>query len=420
MVLDPEDIADINDVTVYLEKGNSRQETDLRTVRDEFYGLIDNYLDNNTYGTKSMGTGSMGRNTNSGSDQQAKEDYEEWLNSLEDVEVEMDIEGPTGVSTYQVTPRTDFSLEDIQTSPNIMKVKHNGATQFAIREWSHYTEADGEEEIQQRANALGWGHGIEPVNRGRTQLVHDLPDYLQTPETDDAPVKSYNMGSTDILSRLSSSGKHFNRNSHDDEFYHTIGSQNYDPDEFAGGITMIPELMLETAMHREEGVEDQLRRNELAAPVTPSSIKLLDLYDDMAFSLRPWGNNAMDGGIYGSEEAWGDFYGTMEGLGLVSTFDRKDEFIEESMGGQTAIKFFDPEAIAYTDSPRWFMGSDWDDMTDQLANHANAREASVEQIKDRKNRVAKSFDDRIDVLEEIPRKVDRDLFPREKIVETRI
>lgn len=419
MVLDPEDIADISDVTVYLEKGNSRQETDLRTVRDEFYGLIDDYLDNNTYGTKSMGTGSMGRNTNSGSDQQAKEDYEEWLNSLEDVEVEMDIEGPTGVSTYKVTPRTDFSLEDIQTSPNIMKVKHNGSTQFAIREWSHYTEADGEEEIQQRANALGWGHGIETVNRGRTQLVHDLPDHLQTP-ADDAPVKSYNMGSTDILSRLSSSGKHFNRNSHDDEFYHTIGSQSYDPDEFAGGITMIPELMLETAMHKEEGVEDQLRSNELAAPVTPSSIKILDLYDDMAFSLRPWGNNAMDGGIYGSEEAWGDFYGTMEGLGLVSTFDRKDEFIEESMGGQTAIKFFDPEAIAYTDSPRWFMGSDWDDMTDQLAIHANAREASVEQIKDRKNRVAKSFDDRIDVLEEIPRKVDRDLFPREKIVETRI
>lgn len=172
-------------------------------------------------------------------------------------------------------------------------------------------------------------------------------------------VKSFNMGSTDILSRLSSNGKHFNRNSHDDELYLSMGTEGYDPDSFNGGITMIPELLLETAMHKKDGIEQQLRNNELAAPVTPSNVKILDLYDDMAFSLRSWGNNAMDGGTYGSEEEWGDFYGTMEGLGLVSTFDRKDEFIEEPMPtGDTAIKFFDPEMIAYTYSTRWFMDSD--------------------------------------------------------------
>lgn len=115
----------------------SRQETDLRTVRDEFYGMIDEYQDRNSYGSKSMGSGSMGRGDNNQADPQAQEDYEEWLDSLEDVDVEMDIETPTRILTVQVTPRTDFDLEDIQTSPNIMKVKHNGSTSYAIREWSH-------------------------------------------------------------------------------------------------------------------------------------------------------------------------------------------------------------------------------------------------------------------------------------------
>jgi len=416
MSLSPDTLGQINDVSVYLEKGDSRNETDLRTVRDEFYGMIDDYLDENSYGSNSMGTGSMGRSAdNGGENQQAKEHYEEWLESLKDIDVEMDIETPTGVVTVQVTPRTDFSLDQIQTSPNVMKVKHNGSTSYAIREWSHYTDAE-DEDLEQQILRLGWGESEIP-RVGRAQV-----QYPQKPHDDlGEPVKSYNMGSTDILSRLASSGKHFNRNSHDDELYLSMGTSDYEPEDFSGGITMIPELMLETAMHKQGGIEQQLRNNELAAPVTPSNIKLLDLYDDMAFSLRPWGNNAMDGGIYGSEDEWGDFYGTMEGLGLVSTFDRKDEFIEEPMSsGETAIKFFDPEAIAYTDTPRWFMGSDWDDFTDQLSEHANAREVAVEKIKDRKKRVANSFDGRIDVLEEIPETIDRDLFPREKIVETRI
>lgn len=416
MSLAPDTLDEIQDVSVYLEKGDSRQETDLRTVRDEFYGMIDDYLDRNSYGSKSMGSGSMGRGDNNQTDPQAQEDYEEWLDSLEDVDVEMDIETPTRIVTVQVTPRTDFDLEDIQTSPNIMKVKHNGSTSYAIREWSHYTEAEDEELEQQVAN-LGWGEGIDPQRMGRDQVRYPQKPHDQMGEA----VKSFNMGSTDILSRLSSNGKHFNRNSHDDELYLSMGTEGYDPDSFNGGITMIPELLLETAMHKQDGIEQQLRNNELAAPVTPSNVKILDLYDDMAFSLRPWGNNAMDGGIYGSEEEWGDFYGTMEGLGLVSTFDRKDEFIEEPMPtGDTAIKFFDPEMIAYTDSPRWFMGSDWDDFTDQLSENANAREAALEKIKDRKKRVANSFDSRIDVLEELPDSIDRDIFPREKIVETRV
>lgn len=423
MVLDPENMSEIEDVTVYLEKDGSRHETDLRTVRDEFYGMVDDYLERHDYGSGSMGTGSMGRSEPKHSDPKAEEHYSEWLESIEDINVEMDIETPTGAVTVQVNPRTDFSFEDVQTSPNIMKVKHNGSTQYAIREWNHYVQAndgnpaEGPTELEQMIDGLGWGRGAQSQRIGRAHIEYDRKPH---DEFGEGP-KTYNMGTTDILSRLSSSGKHFNRNSHDDELYSDIGTQGYNADNFAGGIVMIPELMLESAMHKEEGIEQQLQNNELASPVTPSNVKLLDLYDDMAFALRPWGNSAMDGGIYGSEESWGDFYGTMEGLGLVSTFDRKDEFIEESVdGGHAAIKFFDPEVVAYTDSPRWFMGSDWDDMTDQLAKHANAREASIEQIKDRKKRVAKSFDDRIDVLDEVPRKVDRDLFPRDKIVETRI
>jgi len=419
MASGPEMIDEIEDVNVYLEKNGSRYETDLRTVRDEYYGGIDELLERNTYGSRGMGTGSMGR-SNDNNSTKANQDYEDWLESIEDIDVEMDIKTSTGVVTVQVEPRTDFGLGDIQTSPNVMKVKHNGATQYAIREWSHYLEA-GDDELEDRVNQLAWGEGAEPGREGYSRRAHINYERKPHDELGTGP-KTFNMGSTDVLSRLSSNGKHFNRNSHDDELYEAMGTPGFDPEDYDDGILMIPELMLETAMHRTGGIEEQLENNELASPVTPSNVKLLDLYDDMAFVIRPWGNNATDGGIYGSEEDWGTFYGTMEGLGLVSPFDRKDEFIEETMpGGETRIKFFDPEFTAYTEKDSWFMGADWDNFVRvPLQEHANARTKSIEQVKSRKNRVADSFNDRIQLLDEIPDSIDRDLFPREKIIETRV
>ena len=125
-------IDNIDDVTVYLEKGNSRNQTDLRTVRDELYGKIDDLLEKNSYGSKGMGTRSMGRPANESSSK-ASQDYGNWLESIEDIEVEMHIERHSGPSTtLKVEPRTDFSLEGIQTSPSMMKVKQNGNTRFAV------------------------------------------------------------------------------------------------------------------------------------------------------------------------------------------------------------------------------------------------------------------------------------------------
>ncbi len=412
-------IDNIDDVTVYLEKGNSRNQTDLRTVRDELYGKIDDLLEKNSYGSKGMGTRSMGKPANESSSK-ANQDYGNWLESIEDIEVEMYIEMHSGPSrTLKVEPRTDFSLEGIQTSPSIMKVKQNGNTRFAVREWTHYLEG-GSQEIEDQMDALGWGQGLDSSASG----YRSRPDINYERKAHDnlgVGPKTFNMGSTDILSKLSSSGKHFKRNSHDDALYRKIGTPEFEETQYEDGIVMIPELMLESAMHRQDGVDLQLRNKELASPVTPSKIKILDLYDDMAFSLRPWGNNATDGGIYGSENEWGIFYGTMEGMGLVSPFDRKDEFIEETMDdGQSRIKFFDPEFTAYTENNRWFKGADWDNFVRvPLQEHANARSHSVNKIKSVKDDVREDVGD-IHLLDEIPETVDRDLFPREKIVETRV
>lgn len=370
MLLGPEEFAEIEDVNVYLDEGGSSRSTDLREVRDAFYGRIEELLSRNDYGDDKLGSDAMNRNNR---ESQAEKDKEDWLQSLEDVNAEMIVETAHNAYEFQLFPRTDFSLEGVQTAPNIMKGRYEGSTEVAIREWSHYKDDEG---------------GVGPGN---------------------------------ILTSLHRHGTCFNRNSHDDDFYESIGTEEYSPQDFDGGITMIPELLLGSAFHKEEGINDQLAQSNVAGPVFPHTVQLVDLYDDMAFAMRPWWNKSLDGGIYdGDEEQFGTLYGTLEGLNLVTCFDREDEFIDERVNGNTYKTFFDPEFVAFAESDKWFEGSDWEDFRDQLQKHGGVGEGAIESIKDRKDRVADSFDSRINVLEELPKKVDGDLFPKDKIVDTRI
>lgn len=403
MGFDSGDVMQIEDVDVYLEEDGSQQEVDLRTVRDRFYGLVDDRIAQNDYGSSAMHSGSMGRSNDSGKSEKAREHYEEWMEDLEGVNVEMDVHTPYNVFTFDIVPRTDFEFDQVQTAPNIMKGRYDGSTELAIREWSHYMDAD-QEELAGQMQEKGWQH------------------FLKGDQLAPEGQREYELGPTDILSRLASSGKNFKRNSHDDGFYRSMGTAGYDRENFDNTVTMIPELLLSSAFHKEEGINDQLRNNELAAPVFPYNVKIADLYDDMAFAIRPWMNKSLDGGVYEDDaEQFGTMYGTMEGLGLVTSFDRADEFADERIPGEGSVKtFFDPEFVGYTDNDRWFMGADWEDFAKQLNKHGKVGGTMMDRIKDRKNRVAESFDGRIDVLEEVPQTVDRDMFPREKIVETRV
>lgn len=399
----PEDVAEIKDVDVYLEEGGSQQEVDLRTVRDRFYGFVDECINRHEYGSSAMHGGSMGRTRNTDKAKKAKRHYDEWQEDLSDVNVEMDIQTANNVLTFEVVPRKDFEFDQVQTAPNVMVGRYEGKKEVAIREWSHYIDAD-EEEVSNQIAQKGW------------------QSYLENGELVSETERPHQMQPTDILSRLASNGKNFKRNSHDDSFYSSMGSENYNPEQMDRDLTMIPELLLSSAFHKEDGINDQLRKNELAAPVFPYNVQIADLYDDMAFAIRPWMNNSLDGGIYEDDaEQFGTMYGTMEGLGLVTTFDREDEFVDERIPGEGSVKtFFDPEFVGYTDNERWFIGSDWEDFVQQLNEHGKVGGKMMEKIQDRKNRVRESFDSRIDVLEELPETIDRDLFPREKIIETRV
>ncbi len=415
MLLEPSELRQIEDVDVYLEEGGDIRETDLRTVRDRFYGFVDECIENQDYGGSAMHSGSMGRSNNEDKSSKADDDYDDWLESLEDVTAEMDIKTPTGVKTVELVPRTDFRFDQVQTAPNIMKGRYDGSTTLAVREWSHYLDVgeNGPDAVETALDAHGWSY-----SRGSQDSFA-----VEGRNPGSGEESSYELGPTDILSRLAAHGKHFNRNSHDDDLYRSMGTSSYDPGDFEGGITMIPELLLNSAFHKEDGVNEQIMNNELASPVFPYNVVIADMYDDMAFAIRPWWDKSMDGGLYGEadENQMAALYGTLEGLNLVTCFDREDEFADERIPGrETAKVFFDPEFVGYTDKPRWFIGSDWADFAEQLNEHGKVGDSALERIKERKNRVSDSFNGRIDILDEIPTSVDRDLFPREKIVETRV
>lgn len=381
----------IDSVAVYLEEDGSRERVTIGDVADRFYDEVERRIKLEDYEPPKRDS-KMGQNADNGSrkEQVADQHFQEWLDDLSGVHATLEAtldEGTRYEKTYEyeLSPRTDFAFNDVQTAPNVIKVLDEDAMRFGIRIWEQYDADDPCEQVRK-----------DTVDRSMVD-----PDEL----------------GDDYLHRMARYGKHFNRNSHDDEFYEMIGTPEYDPDAFDGGITMIPELYLETALHKTDGVYEQG-----VPPVTPYNIKVMDVEEDRAFVMRPWLFNTFDGGISRDSEKdrLATFYGTCQALNLVGCFDRgnrrQSEFYDDARDGQTSTVFIDPEMWAYTDRDGWFRGSDWEDFMDQLKTHGNATTSFIEDVKEQKWQVAAETDYDGDILEEVPRSIDKELFPEPKQV----
>lgn len=405
--LDYDELHRIDEVAVYLEEDGERERVSLGDVADRFYDGVERRLKTADYST-ALPNSKMGQDTDSGSSTTAEAHFEEWANDLSNVHATLETTLDRGTRQektyeYDLSPRTDFAFDDIQTAPSVIKVMDGDAMRYAIRIWEQYD----------------------------TEKTFDPVDEYVTPSTVDPD----RLGD-DILGRLARYGKYFkaNRNHHDDAFYESIGTPDYDPAMFDGDITMIPELYLETALHRIDGPYEQG-----VPPVTPYNIKVMDIEDDRAFVLRPWLFNTFDAGLSPNSESEKErlatFYGTCEALNLVGCFDRgnrnKAEFYDDVRDGEIHTVFIDPELWGYTDRDRWFKGADWEDFRNQLTTHGNATDAFIdgrrrgagdtdvfdEGVKQKKRRVVENMDYDGDILEELPRTVDKELFPEEKRVD---
>jgi hypothetical protein len=378
-MFDIDEFYQIRNVSVELYENGERIGDSFDDVFDRFYGDIQERIDAGEYETGRTTTNRTMGQTDTGEDTttQAQQDRRAWLHAMEDVaatlEVDVTIAGDkTKTYEYDLVPRTDFGFDAVQAAPSVVKVMDGDAMRLAVREWTHYTVPENDEETDNHV---------------------------------------------DILTKLARYGKHFNRNSHDDTFYETIGTDGYDPDTFDSGITMLPELYLAAALHKEGGVYE----TDDVQPVTPYNVRVAELYDDAAYVIRPWLHDVFSGGVSHPAEAehLGEFYGTCAGLGLVGCFDRQAEFYTDNHDGDDVTVNIDPEFWAYTDRPRWFIGADLDDFQTVVQETGSTTASFLAQMKDVINATEARLDDDLDVdiLDELPRQVDRDMFPDEKVID---
>ncbi len=381
----------IDEVAMYLEENGSRERVTIGEVADRFYDEVERRIKTADYEPPKYGS-DMGDISSADkreqASQEAAEHYGQWLDDLSGVHATLEVTKDAGTRhettyEYELSPRTDFAFDDVQTAPNVIKVMDDDAMRYAIRIWKQYDDDATYDPLTERVD-------LETVN----------PDLL----------------GDNFLHRLARHGKKFNRNSHDDTFYETIGTAEYDANAFRGGITMIPELQLETALHKTDGVYDHG-----VPPITPYNIKVMDVEEDRAFVMRPWLFNVFDGGANSerAKERLATFYGTCQALNLVGCFDRKDELYDEWNGDTTGTVFIDPEMFAYTDRDMWFKGSDWKDFRGQIESYGGVPDSYMDDVSAHRWDVAKTVDEQYDgdILDELPRSIDKDLFPDEKRVD---
>lgn len=346
------DMADIEGYCVRVEDKDGSRSASFDEVFDLFYEPLQRFIDSPAHdrAREQYGVTAISR-----------ERYEdpvhaferEWEEELDSIDATLEVEyGHTSVE-YDLEPQTDVEPHLTHVVPSTVTATRNGEEELVVREWRRYDE--------------------------------------------------------DILTDMHNHATAFKRNSHDDYRYRAIVEGRGDPGQFDGSIVMVPELDLEMALHAEEGVYERMPGE--AQPVTPYDVRVAEFHEDSAFVLRDFLPNEFEEGKEGLPERFGRFYGTMQEMGLVSCFDREDEFVRErSRFGEYTV-FHDPEFVAYTENENWF-GMDWKDLREGLLSDVPPETAG--RIDDERQRADPTVT--VDVLDAIYDRPEPEIFPSWKVL----
>jgi hypothetical protein len=168
--------------------------------------------------------------------------------------------------------------------------------------------------------------------------------------------------SDQLLSDVNRMFSKFKRTQHDGAAHESLGTPEFDPEEFTESTLAMDERELQVALNGQEGIYNRHLDKEGVAPVTPVEIALTDVKDDSAYALRPFLPNIYDGSIqaerYGKK--FGEWYANMANLGLLSYVDREHEFYKDSVPNKDGshLAFVDNEMIFYTEDEMHFIGGD--------------------------------------------------------------
>lgn len=391
----------VEDVTFYMDTGRSRSAVPAETVREAYYGHLDEELREHepVYESRQVTMGDRDLNSKKQRrEQEAAETYEDWMDDVLSTPVTAEIDHGTTTSRYSVWPRAEIDFLNHTTAPCVMFL---------------YGE--------------------------------DVSDPRQTDETPAYVLREWRNYDEQVLTDLHNCDVPFDRGKHDDYLFQQLGTDRFDPDIraegdhytgslFSGDLLLVTENLLEAALHREGGVYDRLREMDAGAPVTPPNVTVAGIGDSgSVYALRDWRPSAFrrsfdsmpDRSAAKVADLWGTHYGTRQGLGFLWCMDTLSpdslrsgaevEYLWDVGPDGPVIVNGDPEYVAVTENDRWHRGTDWRQFRrEELERGGRAPQAFVNRVKDRKDAVAEVVGDEIDLLEHVPRHVDADLFSDEK------
>lgn len=386
-MLGGKEVSDIDDVDFYLEVDGagytSVHADDLFEVYDVLEPALQSNYERNRETSRHRSAMASGNRVQEAKDKNQdviKAVEQDWAENLDrfDAYAEVSFNGETEV--FDLYPRRDFGTGQILSKPNVMFLEgRNSNRKMALRHW--------------RPN------------------------------------------SSEMISWVGETIGGFKRGQHDDEFFDTLGTEDYNPDDMTESMVFVDERELQTALNKEEGVYDLFRDHDHFAPVTPNRISLVDTADNgSAYALRPFMMKEFDGGPDDKTDAkrFGEYYANIANLGMMNYFDREPqkEFVADCYPGFEGnfTVSVDNEYVAAVKSPLYFQGG-----TDYKSHVKEIRKALIEELGEPES-VAESFIRHwsdsfqstfpelpdIELLEHVPRGFDSDLFSEDKKVSTRV
>ncbi|MBC5792822.1 MAG: hypothetical protein H8Z69_02160 [Nanohaloarchaea archaeon] len=321
------DISRIEDIQVYVDDEPQSVLDMFDIVHEPVYELVEDLSDGGRSGNSYMASGSMGRNTNTGTRMKPdqKQLWEEYNEKRDELDVKLAVEPEEGPDEeFEIFFREDFDPEGIKQPPS-----------------AAYAVSDDNEYI-----------GIRVA-------------------------RSYD---TDLITRSSLDAGDLSN------LQQVFGEGNYDVTNGQienGEQGWIQEVGLRTALDRDEGVHDELGQihpglTRLTRPeqlwVDSKEPKTRNRgYEKSNLDvgiLHSWSEPVDSMGISKNDaEMWGRHAATLNGLGLLGHIDRSaPEYLVEADGDGRYVFNPDLEFILYSDNDMRINGEDVNDMAHILGN----------------------------------------------------
>ncbi|MFB6182458.1 MAG: hypothetical protein ABEI78_00185 [Candidatus Nanohaloarchaea archaeon] len=208
------------------------------------------------------------------------------------------------------------------------------------------------------------------------------------------------------------------QNGYDWSFSHSVGTEDYDPEDTVDTFSYVPEPLDFLAIHGYDGLHEQIEDLEGVPKVDSDKYKIVDVdeSENKIIGLRPYWDHIWDSGLSQNEaKKLGKWRGTNRGIGR-TVHDMDNEFFHGYEEDEHFIGFYDNEFPIAVGSEKAFDSDEWSRFKENLHEYSTDAEPWIKSlqdiIRDEERRTAQTVNQHdINYTELIPRNFKQEKIP---------